>query len=157
MWRTSWRAEEVSACTDGLCLLQSQPVGVSAYQSASAHCCTARSIGHGTVHNTCKQKQFRSLPLAAWCPQIYANNDILKFRRVGKIPQSVIGFVVSLCRYVRPSAWNNSAPTGRIFMKFIVWVFFSKNSPRNSIFHYNLTWITGTSHADRSTFLIISR
>jgi hypothetical protein len=25
--------------------------------------------------------------------------------------------------YVCPSAWNNSAPTGRIFMKFDIWVF----------------------------------
>jgi hypothetical protein len=24
------------------------------------------------------------------------------------------------------SAWNNSAPTGRIFMKFDIWVFFRK-------------------------------
>ena len=25
---------------------------------------------------------------------------------------------------VRPSAWNNSAPTGRIYMKFDIWGFF---------------------------------
>jgi hypothetical protein len=25
---------------------------------------------------------------------------------------------------VRPSAWNNSTPTRRIFMKFYIWVFF---------------------------------
>jgi hypothetical protein len=27
---------------------------------------------------------------------------------------------------VRASAWNNSAPTGRIFMKYDTWVFFEK-------------------------------
>jgi hypothetical protein len=27
---------------------------------------------------------------------------------------------------VRPSAWNNSALTGRIFIKFGIWVFFRK-------------------------------
>jgi len=25
--------------------------------------------------------------------------------------------------FVRPSTWNNSAPTGRIFVKFHMWVF----------------------------------
>ena len=29
-----------------------------------------------------------------------------------------IFFVTSVCPSVRPSAWNNSAPTERIFMKF---------------------------------------
>ena len=58
--------------------------------------------------------------------------------------------------HVRPSAWNNSAPTGRIFMKFYIWVFF-ENLSRNFKFHYNLTIITGTLHEDRYTFFIISR
>jgi hypothetical protein len=26
--------------------------------------------------------------------------------------------------FVRPSAWNNSARTGRIFLKFSIWIFF---------------------------------
>jgi hypothetical protein len=29
---------------------------------------------------------------------------------------------------VRPSAWNNSAPTGRIFVKFDIWRFFETMS-----------------------------
>jgi len=29
---------------------------------------------------------------------------------------------------VCPSAWNNSAPTGRIFMKFDIWEFFENLS-----------------------------
>jgi len=57
---------------------------------------------------------------------------------------------------VRLSAWNSSAPTGRIFMKFYIWVFF-ENLSRKFKFHYNLTIITGTLHEDRYTFLIISR
>ena len=28
--------------------------------------------------------------------------------------------ILSVC----PSAWNNSAPTGRLFMKFYIWIFF---------------------------------
>ena len=31
---------------------------------------------------------------------------------------------MSVCLSVCPSAWNNSAPTGRIFMKFDIWVLF---------------------------------
>jgi hypothetical protein len=29
-----------------------------------------------------------------------------------------VSVCLSVCLSVRPSAWNNSAPTGRIFMKF---------------------------------------
>ena len=32
-----------------------------------------------------------------------------------------------VCRSVRVSAWNNSVPTGRIFMKFYISVFVWKN------------------------------
>ena len=32
--------------------------------------------------------------------------------------------IVSLIMTVRPSSWNNSAPTGRIFIKFDVWLLF---------------------------------
>jgi hypothetical protein len=56
----------------------------------------------------------------------------------------------------RPSAWNNSAPTGCIFMKFDICVFF-ENRLRKLIFYYNLTRITGTLHEDQYTYLIISR
>ena len=38
------------------------------------------------------------------------------------------------CPAVRLSAWNNSAPTGRIFMKFDIWVFFETLS-RKFKFH----------------------
>ena len=41
-----------------------------------------------------------------------------------------ISFVVS----VRPSAWNNSADIGQIFMKFDIWVFF-ENLSSKSDFH----------------------
>jgi hypothetical protein len=38
------------------------------------------------------------------------------------------------CLSVRPSAWNNSAPSGGIFMKFDIWVF-SENLSRKFKFH----------------------
>ncbi len=54
------------------------------------------------------------------------------------------------------SVWNNASPTGRIFMKFDIWVFF-ENLLRKLKFHQNLSRITGTSHEDRCTFMVIYR
>jgi hypothetical protein len=58
--------------------------------------------------------------------------------------------------FVRLSAWNNSAPTGRIFVQFDFWIFF-ENPLRKFKFYLNLTRITSTLHEDRITFLFISR
>ena len=41
-------------------------------------------------------------------------NSVLPLGAFAKFRKSTVGFVVSVC----PSVWNNSAPTGRIFMKF---------------------------------------
>ena len=57
----------------------------------------------------------------------------------------LINFVITLCPPVRPFAWNNSATTGRIFMKFDILVFF-ENVSRKIKFPENLTRITGTLH-----------
>ena len=46
---------------------------------------------------------------------------------------------------VRVSAWNNSALTGRIFMKFVIWVFF-ENLSRKFKFRYNTTMKTESLH-----------
>jgi hypothetical protein len=43
---------------------------------------------------------------------------------------ATISFVMS----VRPPAWNNSAPTGLIFMKFDIWALF-ENLSRKFKFH----------------------
>jgi hypothetical protein len=32
--------------------------------------------------------------------------------------KATVSFGMSVCPYVRPSAWNKSAPTGRIFIEF---------------------------------------
>jgi len=42
--------------------------------------------------------------------------------------------LASSCLSVCLSAWNNSAPTGRIFLKFDIWVFF-ENRSRKFKFH----------------------
>ena len=59
----------------------------------------------------------------------------------------------SLCLSLRPSAWNNSAPTERIFMKFYIWGFFENTSRKLKII-YILTRITGTLHEDQYTYFI---
>jgi len=56
---------------------------------------------------------------------------------------------------VRLSAWKNSAPTERIFMKFYIWVFL-ENLLRKSKFRYNQKIIMDTLHEDQYIFLIIS-
>ena len=60
-----------------------------------------------------------------------------------------------VCSCVHPSAWNNSASTGRIFMKLDIWVFF-ENLSRIFKFYQNVRRITGNLHEDWHIFLIIS-
>jgi hypothetical protein len=64
--------------------------------------------------------------------------------------------LVTLCMSVCPSAWNNHAPTGQIFMKLDTGLFF-ENLPRKFNFHLNLTRITGTLPEEQRTCLIVSR
>jgi len=60
-----------------------------------------------------------------------------------KLRKATISFAISVCLSVYPSARNNSAHTGRIFMKFDIWVFFKILSMYWK-FHLNLTRISGT-------------
>jgi hypothetical protein len=53
------------------------------------------------------------------------------FRRDRKITKRDLAWS---CLFVHPSAWNNPAPTGRIFMKPSIWGFF-ENPPRKLEFH----------------------
>jgi len=75
------------------------------------------------------------------------------FRCVRKIAKKQL--LASSCLSVLSSAWNNSALTGRIFMKFDIWVFFENLSWKIK-FHYNLTRIPGTLHKNLHPFFIIS-
>ena len=68
-----------------------------------------------------------------------------------KLRKATVVFVTSVC----PSIRNNSAPSGRIFMKFYICVCF-ENPSRNSKVHQNVTKITGLSHENRRKFLILS-
>ena len=55
-----------------------------------------------------------------------------------------------------PSAWDSSAPTWQIFMKFGLWVFF-ENLSRLLSFDWNLRRITNTSREDIWPFVLIYR
>ena len=50
------------------------------------------------------------------------------------VKKKSIRFFVPIRPCFRLSAWNNSIPTGRIFMKFNIWVFFD-NLSRKFKFH----------------------
>jgi hypothetical protein len=62
-----------------------------------------------------------------------------------------------LCWSIRPSAWNNSAVTGRVFKKFYVWEFFEKSvqniqvslksDKSNWYFTWRPTYIRDKNHA----------
>jgi len=52
----------------------------------------------------------------------------------GKLLKATVSFVLPVCLSVHPHE-KNSAPTGRIFMKFDIWLFFD-----------NLSIIMDTSH-----------
>lgn len=48
----------------------------------------------------------------------YAVRGGLIFMYVPNIAKGTISFVMSVSQSVRPSAWDDSAPTARIFTKF---------------------------------------
>jgi hypothetical protein len=75
---------------------------------------------------------------------------------LAKLQEETFCFVMSVYPSVRPSSWNNIALTGRVFMKFDIWVFFT-NLLKYFKFLYYRTRTKGTLHEDQYTFLIISR
>jgi hypothetical protein len=70
--------------------------------------------------------------------------------------KATIGFIMNVRPSARPPAFSNSAPTGRIVMKFEISVFF-ENLSRKFKFDLNLRRITATLHEDAHmcTFMII--
>jgi len=68
-----------------------------------------------------------------------------------KLQKATICFVMSICL----PAWNIWAPTGQIFMKLDVWVFF-EDLLREFKFNRNRTNINGILRESQYTFLIIS-
>jgi hypothetical protein len=109
-------------------------------------------VATGDQLRTVAQGTAAHLKLRSVCAVLFS------FRRVRKIEKSDHWLRnVSVSLSVRPPTRNNLAPTWRIFVKFDIWVFFSKTCRKNSKLHQNLTRITRTLHEDRYTFFIISR
>ena len=73
------------------------------------------------------------------------SNSVISYQTLSKNCEERLPILS--CLSVCPSAWKNSAPTGRIFMKFDIWLFF-ENLSREFKVHYNLTRITGILHED---------
>ena len=57
----------------------------------------------------------------------------MTFRHDRRIAKSEYCIRLSACLYVRPSAWNNSDPNWRIFMKYDIWIFFKNLSQKKYI------------------------
>ena len=67
-------------------------------------------------------------PISETALRFEGSQDLSVYRRFNKTLKKIISFAMSVdCLPVRPSAWNSSDPTGRIFMKFDIWVFFEKS------------------------------
>jgi hypothetical protein len=58
-----------------------------------------------------------------------------------KFRKGTVSFVMSAHLSVGPSEWNNSAPTGRAFMKFVISVFF-ENLSRKFKFRYEVVLVS---------------
>jgi hypothetical protein len=64
---------------------------------------------------------------AKWCVILYEEAIVTCRSVLGafeKLRKVSISFVMSVRPSFRLSAWNNSDPTGQIFTKFVIWVFF---------------------------------
>ena len=84
----------------------------------------------------------RNIEFASSFVRVKCNLLYREKKWIYKFPKAAISFVMSVC----PSAWNNSAPTGRILIKFYIW--FSENLSRKLKSDKNPRRITGTLHKD---------
>ena len=103
-------------------------------------------------HHTRQPRLFERCANTAVVLNVFRTSFPIFLCAFAKLQKATNSFVMSL----RLSARNNLAPTGRIFMKLDIWVFF-ENLSRKYKFHFSRTRITGTLHDDQYTFSITSR
>jgi hypothetical protein len=115
-----------------------------AFARARAHACVCVCGVHNRPDN-----HFALFPLI--CLNYKAHAKLANVRALGRFPEIVRSDFV-IYEYVCLSAWNSSAPTGRIFMKFDIWVF-TENFSKNKVC-WNLVRIKGAFHDDLCTFMI---
>jgi hypothetical protein len=72
------------------------------------------------------------------------------------IPKKVtVSFIMNVCPSLHPAAWNNSAPTGWIFMKFDIFSIFKKSVKKFQV-SLKLSRIMSTLCEDLCIFMIVS-
>jgi hypothetical protein len=109
----------------------------------------------GTVHiiqdgtRSKRKAELIKRQMDRWMAKQLSGPNIGVFRQLCNVTKSDYWL-----RYVCQSEWNNSAPTGRIFMKFDIWGLF-EYLLRKLKFHYNVTKVTGTLHEDLCIFMVI--
>ena len=79
---------------------------------------------HGTIHiiqngtrSSKRKAELIKKQMDRWMAKQLSGPNIVVFRQVCSTAKSAYWL-----RYVCQSAWNNSAPSGRIFLKFDIWV-----------------------------------
>jgi hypothetical protein len=95
---------------------------------------------------------WRQTRISRWCSD-FRQSFVGAFANLRK---TTISFVMSDHLSVCLSAWNNSPPTGRVFIKFDIWAFFSKIYRLNTSFIKTLVRISGPLYEDQYKFMIIS-
>jgi hypothetical protein len=91
--------------------------GYADQMSAKDHC--RRSLNC----ELCTQLQAKVVVRGSPCP--VPTHTAFFLGAFAKLRQATISFVICLS-----VCWNNSAPTGRVFMKFDIWVFFENLSKK---------------------------
>jgi hypothetical protein len=103
-----------------------------------------------------KLYSIQTAPISETALGFEGSQDLSVNRRFSKILKKTISLVMSVdCLSVHPSAWKNSTPTGLIFMKFDIWVFF-ENLSRNFKLNLHRRRIT-VVYMKSNVFLIIPR
>jgi len=71
-----------------------------------------------------ERKESASVSVAGNCQNhMFVISRLAIFGRFRKISKSV-SYLLYVCPFVPVSAWNNSTPTGRIFIQIDIWVFY---------------------------------
>jgi hypothetical protein len=89
------------------------------HPSSGAH--TTVSTASGICHTVTAICRYTHTHTHYRNDRLHLTHFLVAFAKLQKV-------TVSLVTSVRLSAWNNSAPTGRIFMKFDIWVYFENMS-----------------------------
>jgi len=91
--------------------------------------------------------------LSSSCPSVFPH--VCLSVRSSVYPHVCLSVRSSVYPRVCLFAWNNSALTARIFMKFAIW-WYLENVSRKFTFYKNMTVIMKTLHEDHYNFLSLS-